>query len=209
MKIKHLPFRSSLALLLLAQRCFCQTASTANPFAQPNTNDAIFHSLTSSNFDARLNATVKLDTQRTETIQKLIAIADSTNSPDIKVFAVVVLGEYRAVEAVPVLLKNLDWDWSRGGIVLSGNEDWAVRLWPVSSALEKIGVPAVPALMDQIEGTDDAKMIGKCVSICEKIEGADVAQFRLQKALKTETDAQKRARLETALKAIGNGEAGK
>ena len=209
MKIKLLPFHSLVALLLLAQRGFCQTVPSANPFTQPNTNDAVFHALTSGDFIDRLNATVQLDAQRAETIHKLIAIADSTNSPEIKVHAVVVLGEYRAVEAVPALLKNLDWDQLHGGIISSTKEDWALRLWPVSSALEKIGVPAVPALMDQIEGTDDAKTIGKCVSICEKIEGADVAQFRLEKALKTETDTQKRARLETALKVIGNGGAGK
>ena len=39
-----------------------------------------------------------------------MAILDSTNSDEVKMDAVVVLGEYRAVEAIPFLMDHLDWE---------------------------------------------------------------------------------------------------
>lgn len=176
------------------------------------TTEAALNSLVSMDRDARRNAAVELDEKRREMVQKLIAIINSTNSAKVKVHAVIVLGEYRAPEAVPVLVQHLEWDdAARGGFYngLIREEEIEEKCCPVSMALEKIGMPAIPALLDRIVGTDDAKIIEKCVSICRTIEGREVTQFRLQGLLAKETDPKKKARIVSALEALEKKKAGK
>ena len=140
-------------------------------------------------------------------MHKLMAILDSNNSDKAKVDAAIVLGEYRATEAVPVLLRHLELDEvSRGGF-FNGRireEELEEKSAPVTIALEKIGMPAIPALLNKITQTDDAKIAEKCVSICQTIEGQEVTQFRLQGLLQKETDQKKKGRIQSALEALKN-----
>ena len=72
------------------------------------TQTNLMESLVSTNSHARLSAAEELDAQRRRLVGKLMAILDSTNSDEVKMDAVVVLGEYRAVEAIPFLMDHLD-----------------------------------------------------------------------------------------------------
>jgi hypothetical protein len=196
-------------VLLLAQGAYTQdvavTRALREDTSQENQAQAL-ESLVSTNGDMRLQAAVKLDEQRRQLVQKLMAILDSTNSLIMKLDAVVVLGEYRASEAAPVLARHLEWD----EIAATNNpftkpimteEDWAEKS-PVIFALQKIGMPAIPALLDKITQTDDAKITFECVTICNAIEGAEETQFRLQGLLNKENDQKKKERIQAALDAL-------
>jgi len=172
----------------------------------PQKNQAqTLESLVSTNRNVRLDVAVKLDKQRSQLVQKLMVIIDGTNSVKVKLDAVVVLGQYRASEAVPLLVRHLEWDdaGSHGEPMrpTMTEEDWA-EITPVTFALEKIGIPAIPELLDKIAQTDDTNITTKCVSIFQAIEGKEVTQFRLQGLLDKETDPKKKERIQAALDAL-------
>jgi len=135
-------------------------------------------------------------------VQKLIAILDGTNSPKVKVDAVIVLGEYRAQEAVPVLLQHFEWDdAARGGIFngITPREEITEKGGAVTMALIQIGTPAISAILKKMAEVDDIKTIRKCAFICNRIEGPEMTQFRLDGLLAKETDPKKRTRIQSAL----------
>ena len=140
-------------------------------------------------------------------IEDLMAILNSTNSDEVKMDAVVVLGEYRADEAIPFLMDHLDREtkaylstaYILGTQMMNvwGNNEFEVE--PVSGALCQIGLPAIRALLSRIEETDDAKIARKCVQICYNIEGPEMTKIRLEDLLKMNDEKRKRARIESAL----------
>jgi hypothetical protein len=153
----------------------------------------------------RLQGALQLDMQRRQLIGQLMEILNSTNAPEVKAETVIVLGEYRATEAVPVLVAHLEWDdviprAHRNGHMLVEDEEFVTG--PVIGALCKIGSPAIPALMDRIAGTNEKNITMKCVAICTLIEGQDITQFRLQQSLKKETDKKKKAGIQAGLDAL-------
>jgi len=167
----------------------------------------VLDNLISTNWNARVMAAVELDDRRQQLVQNLMAILDSTNSARVKVDAIVVLGEYRASEAVPILIQHLEWDEAaRAGIYngLARSEELEEKTMPVSIALEKIGMPSIPALLVKITETDDAITTEKCISICNRIEGREITQFRLQGLLEKESDQKKKERIQSALDILKN-----
>lgn len=91
---------------------------------------------------------------RRAVIEQLIPLIDPANvkkySKETRIAAAYALGELRAVEAVPVLSKTLaeplGWE---------DNIHADRYLCPVFEALVKIGQPAVPAMIENIETTND------------------------------------------------------
>ena len=117
------------------------------------------------------------------------------------------MGQYRAWEAIPVLIEHLDLD----GITSRANRQTYEFIefsnqkgMAVSGALYFIGMPAVAPLLDKVANTDDTNTMRKCVSICGRIEGVGVAQYRLNGLLDKETDPIKKARLQSALEMLKN-----
>lgn len=170
--------------------------------------------LISPNNSERFDAAVALDRkreglsddQRRQLIGKLMAILSSTNSDEAKVYAVVVLGEYQASEAVPMLVRHFEWDEKD---TYNGGSDYRKRVArdlvrPVTHALFNIGHPAVPALLNRIQETMDSNAMERCVRICRAIEGPEVTQFRLQGLIENATDYTKRERLQFALDILKN-----
>ena len=83
-------------------------------------------------------------------------------------------------------------------------DELEARTRPVAMALQRIGIPAIPQLLDEIVRTDEVKTAGKCASLCRMIEGRDVAKFRLQGMLDRETDPKKKERLQSALRILND-----
>ncbi len=163
--------------------------------------------LVSTNWESRLRTVEELDAERKELVRGLLSILDGTNSDHVKVNAVIVLGEYRAVEAVPVLVDHLDWDGAAHGGFFNARvakEEVELKTAPVSSALIKIGTPAVPRLLAKIAETDDTNTVMKCLSICQSIEGRDLVRFRLQALLSKEDGEQRKQRFQAALATLEN-----
>jgi hypothetical protein len=76
------------------------------------------------------------------------------------------------------------------------------RTWPsVTGALVKIGAPAIPALIRNLQESDDTNVTAASLTVLYSIEGdKDIVQSRLQKALDVQPDAAKKARLQAAIK---------
>ena len=75
--------------------------------------------------------------------------------------------------------------------------------YPAMDALIKIGNPSIPAMIRNLAESDDAKYQELSLQVLYRIDGdKDIVQLRLQKALASEKDSQKQARLQSALKAL-------
>lgn len=205
MKLERFTLFSLAAVVLSLEPAYCQDAPPPR-----GVNTALVDSLTSTNREVRRDAAVNLDRERMQLVEELVAILNGTNSAKVKVDAAIVLGEYRAPEAVPTLVQHLDWDDAARGGYFNGlvhREEVEEKTAPVTAALKKIGQPAIPALLTKIVGTDEAHIAEKCLKIIRDIEGGDVTQYRLQGLFAKETDEKKKARLESALEALRKLEA--
>lgn len=166
--------------------------------------------LTSTNERVRLLAATEQHAQRSDLIEQLLAITAGTNSFDTKMHAVLVLGEYRAAEAVPFLVENVEReaDWLRNsrGLFMSPTsfhrENYEYQTGPITAALTKIGLPAIPALIEHIAASSDAKLAAKYASILSTIDGPEMAKIRLKMASDAETTAERKLRLQDAVKTI-------
>ena len=140
---------------------------------------------------------------RLRTIQALLRIfSDSKAYPDAKCCAAAYLGMMRASEAADSLAANIalqppfDPHFAVSGPPFGYN--------PVIDALVAIGNPSIPAVIRNLAESDDAKVRELSLQVLTRIDGdKDIAQLRLQKALKAEKDSQKQARLQVALKSLG------
>ena len=198
-------------LTLLAQVSYSQEAKAAQSPNEQSLLQKDLESIISTNRDIRLRAATQLDDQRRQLVKRLIVILNSTNADSVKLEAVVVLGEYRAVEAIPILVQHFEWDDAslRGGDHALWIEELDELGYPVDYALDNIGMPAIPALLDKITETDDAKIVGKCVAVCQYIEGLEATRFRLQGLLQKEADPKKKERIQAALDALNTLNPGK
>jgi HEAT repeat protein len=170
-------------------------------------------SLVSTNRGIRMAAAAELDKARRQLVRELMAILGGTNSDRVKVAAAIVLGEYRASEAVPILVRHLEWDQAApreaGGVMRhETKEELEETGWPVTQALVKIGMPAIPALLDRVTNTEDAGTTARCIWICQLIEGPEVTQFRLRGLLEKESDQKKKERIRSALEALARPKPG-
>ena len=197
---------AALILVLPLPKIYSQgTAAEQLPVLEES-QEKCLESLISTNRASRLQAAEELDKQRNDLVLKLIQILDSTNSNNVKSDAVVVIGEYRDEWAVSKLIDHLgmtnDFSWgphlSGAGVSLEEIEESS----PVAWAIIKIGLPAIPRLLDKITQTDDLKTIKTCASLCKNIEGLEITQFRLYGLLDKETDQKKKERIQSALDAL-------
>ncbi len=168
---------AALALLVLRHEAYGQGAPVeGRKPTQEMAEEEVLQSLVSTNRSTRLAAAVELDDQRRRLVQKLMAILDGTNSDKVKVAAVIVLGEYRASEAAPLLAQHWEWDEvTRGGFMNAriSQEELEELGFPVTEALKKIGAPAIRALLDRIMNTEDTSTAARCISVCQSIEGPE------------------------------------
>lgn len=111
------------------------------------------------------------------------------------------LGEMHFQQAVDMLATNITLclDTSR----ISVDHLPIIAGFPAKDALIKIGIPAIPAVIRNLAESDDAKVRELSLEVIERIDNdEDISALRLQKAIKAETDSQKQARLQVALKAL-------
>ena len=162
--------------------------------------------LVSTNYGEGVGAAVVLDRQRAELVKRLLAVCNSTNSVHVKELAIIVLGQYRASEAVPFLVQHLEWDYSIDMMFYGGwprnSAESTAAMSPVGQALVNIGVPAISAVLDKIAETDDPKITESCVRVCRAAEGPEVTRFRLQGRLEKETKQKQKDRFQSALDAL-------
>lgn len=200
---------SSFAAIMLAGQLVAVAELPIPP--EEATLDGCLKLIQSSNDFERNRVVVIFDNQRKKAIRSLIATLDGQFPLEVKLDAARALGQYRAPEAVAVLVKNLQLEIAfekQSHQILSGldtDEQHAFRLKPISTGIEKLGSPAIPALLGCLVANDDAKVRELSLKILYHIDGdKDIVQLRLQKALAAEKDSQKQARLQSALKSLAD-----
>jgi hypothetical protein len=168
---------------------------------RPVTPDEIIASVGATNyefynFDEGLAA--RTTHQREHLITKLLNFyRDGRTSDDQKCAAAFYLGELRASDAANDLGANIALNLSH-----PSNFGGAFGPW-IPDALFEIGTPAIPALIKNLQESDDTKVRELSLEVLDAIEGdKDVVQLRLQKALDAQSDATKKARLQAAIKSL-------
>jgi len=114
------------------------------------------------------------------------------------------LGEMRAPEAADDLASEITLDFQ---IITPGSHvPSEAFMSPAFTALVKIGSAAFPALLRNLETSDDAALIRSCVKAIYAIDGKDrdLSQFRLRHAMEAQPDSRKKARLQAALQIMIN-----
>lgn len=208
-EITHLPFIASTTLSLLLtfasiDKLFGQTDG-AN--AKESADDRIVSAVNTINngghsdiFDLFSQA----DQQRNRTIQGLLKVLNSpTSKRSAKLYAIYYLGTLHATEAIDSLASQITLE-TEG---ITGGSDYVVESeWShisAADALARIGIQSIPAVIRNLSESDDTKTRDLSLRVLVHIDGdKDISQLRLQKAIKAETDPQKQARLQSALKAL-------
>ncbi len=147
----------------------------------------------------RAEAIQAISQTRQDFISALLPIMDGNFSADIKRDLAKVLGEYRAVEAVDTLVRNLELELQPRilrGLVKDSD------LYPISQALIKIGNPAIPALLERIVETDNSALIKRCSKVCVEIEGREVAELVMNRHVEKLITPEAKQRLKQALDAL-------
>jgi hypothetical protein len=169
--------------------------------------------LKSDDFGKRKEGIEILRQQRNQSIEDMIATLNGKSSSDVKDSAAIALGDCRGSEAVDVLIKNIGLDVRGRAIKGFLSEE---ELHPVSTALEKIGNPSIPAVIRFLEENANVPEGGKTLddrrnteiralllqTLCHIDGDKDVVRLRFQEALKAESDPQKQDRLQSALQEL-------
>lgn len=123
--------------------------------------------------DGSLETAYLLKQQRLIVVKSLIGVIESTNSRAAKAAAATVLGDYRALEAIPCLVSNIHLDLTYGPILVSiVTED---QRKPFGAALANIGEPGVPTLLDRIYMEDSDPVSDRCIDVIVRIVGKERA----------------------------------
>lgn len=133
--------------------------------------------------------------ERTETIDRLIRSFSPNNSVDLNKAILYALGELRAKQAVPLLLENLEYGMP------TGNIKWFPKYGPcpACTALSRIGLPAVPAILAEIKKQHPSGNVGLLAGTLIDMGGAGFAHFLLSEEIKHSTDKSEIQRLQLAL----------
>lgn len=144
--------------------------------------------------------------ERQRLIRALVNIVDDAKLREEKPSAVYqatrVLGEFRAVAAVPALLELVTYDPDNppGTPRVLGLWRDATTQYPAVAALIRIGVAARRAVLREIPGTDGrSRKMESYVSVVVGVEGPQVADYLLADLLQKQTDANARQNVQYAL----------
>jgi len=166
--------------------------------------------LTTENLNDREKAAEAIRKERVQLIKQLIGLAaekverlhpDDPKSSypwrDSKHLAVLLLGDLRAVEAVPVLLENLEYKNPRSIVTeYLDKGGW----YPAAEALSKIGMPAVGPTIDKLGvSAQKSKSSELCCWVLKKILGVRLARLRLQITIEETRDEAEKNNLTSVL----------
>lgn len=169
--------------------------------------------LVSQDMTEREKAYSAMAKERADTIKALMDLAGQQVTPkqlgsgkdiltenpyhDRKHLAILLLGELRAAEAVPVLMRNIDYVNPR-----AADGGYALGIpggYPAVEALIRIGMPSVDAVVKQLRTYKEACEGRRlCCVVLRDILGYNLALARLQMALDQERDEGAKACLSAA-----------
>jgi hypothetical protein len=116
---------------------------------------------------------------------------------DSKHLSILLIGDMRSAEAIPVLLDNLGY---RNPAELAGSYLGIGGLYPAAEALSKIGMPAVGPVIDKLASYPPKSQGSEiCCWILREILGARLARVRLEIAIEESHDPAVKERLAAVL----------
>jgi len=190
--------------------CSCRDVSEPNqPDVGPAAGDIV--GLRSENLKEREKAAEAIRKESVERINHLLEFAsekvqrlypDDPASPypwhDSKHLATLLLGDLRAIQAVPILLENLEYKNPRSFIqgLLLDQGGW----YPAAEALSKIGMPAVGPTIEKLGGyTADSLGHQLCCWVIKEVLGARLGRLRVEIAIEEARDETVRNNLAAVL----------
>ena len=147
---------------------------------------------------------LEIVTDRKARIESLIAVLDSgdkdargTERTSLNA-AIIALGEHRAVEAIPSLLRYIVFYTGDGAFSVNrivGRD----KMYAAVKALAEIGNPAIPSVMKKLSESEDDIVLVNCAWVINEIVGRRFLMPYLQYALENEQDDNKKRRIKYLL----------
>lgn len=116
-----------------------------------------------------------------------------------KVYAIYLLGQWRATASVSTLLENISLTAPRSDPRI-GIARWGT--YPAQEALARIGSPAVNMILDSLPAEQDQLRRKLMCYVIHDVEGKNLGRLILQSRLANESDGGRRANLQAALDII-------
>ncbi len=134
--------------------------------------------------------------------QETLLIALDSESKDARFYAAYLLGEYRFPRAADGLAQRITLE-DKIRSTAQRSHEWFWDRYPAMEALVKIGTPSIPALIRNLEQSDDVTIRDLSLKVLYRVEGdKEITTLRLQHALNMQKDPQKQTRLQSALKSL-------
>lgn len=145
---------------------------------------------------SRMKYLSQVDEQRNELRAALVKCLDTSASRNVQVAAIYLLGRHRFSEAVPELIKRIDFDAGETP------KKMAEPLWeryPAMEALIAIGRPSIPAALELLATDGNGLRRDLAVKVIRYVEDAELARIVIERAQTVETDARRKVGLQEAL----------
>lgn len=153
----------------------------------------------------RINISGEYKRLNTELIR---VFEDQKSSNFNKCAAAYFLGEIHSIDAVNVLAPEIALEFDISHIKIDGFP--MLMGEPAMQALIKIGNPAIPALVHNLQESDDVKVRDYSLkALCQIEHDNDVVRLRLQKTLDSQSGSANKARLQSAIESIQEISGGK
>ena len=137
----------------------------------------------------------ELAKERAELQGVLLTQLSSSQSKETRSCAAFLLGLYRMEQAVNDLAKLITMEAD----IQKQKREAPWGRYPVVEALIRIGRPGIPAMLENIEKTDDELVRKLSARVIRFVEGPDIAKFVLEEAIRNERDTTKKQNLQSGL----------
>lgn len=147
--------------------------------------------------------------QHLHQIQEALLTKLGSENEDVNFYAAYLLGEYRFPQAANSLARVIALK-DKVRSTMKRKSEWLWDRYPAMEALIKIGNPSIPAVIRNLEESDDAEVRDLSLKVLQHIEtDSEVAQLRLRRASEAQANPEKKARLQSGLQALLETKSGK
>ena len=151
--------------------------------------------LKNDNFSEKENLEIRQN--RKKIISNLISNFYKSNNKEYKRSIIYTLGEMRAIEAIPFLIKNINY-----GLVNKTPPQPKYGMTPSGDALYKIGFPSIKPILKELQETNNKLSSMILISSLTDILGCDLAMSSLKKQIDSANSSEYKTKLEKAIKVI-------
>ena len=127
----------------------------------------------------------------------LIKKINHSASTEVRACCIYIMGEYKLEAGIPILSENI--------LFIATGDSRRETHWREDAAVEaltKIGVKAIPTMIELIENDPDLEKRKLALKVIKDVQGQEVAEFIIQQAIKKQKDSVKKNRLKEALKLL-------